>query len=290
MLLNVKKLIEAYERVKEERIRGAFWSANIMAKAIIEDAQNGLISCDNIDRVTRLIISANVTMASLWNLADVLRNGCNLGYDVLSSARKFLWYMGYSRELLSSVANNLAHEKMIITTLSYSSSIELVLLTLKNYLNKVFISISEPGGEGIEFAKNLRRSGIEVNVIYDAMLPHAVEKSTLVLIGADSVTLDGCVFNKVGSLMLAMISSIYKIPFASIFESFKIHRHLKCNDVKIEYRTSRINHWGDLSYPLFDKIPSSYIKFVITEYGITEFNRERLLESLDKMRSTINES
>ncbi len=286
----MKKLVDAYERVREERIRGAFWSANIMAKAVIEDAQDGFISCNDIPKIIRLITSANITMASLWNLAEILKKGCESGYDLLSSARKFLWYMNYSRELLSISAHNIAHEDMVVTTLSYSSSVELVLLTLKDYLKHIFISISEPGGEGIEFARNMRRAGINVNIVYDTMIPHAVEKSTVILIGADSVTLDECVFNKVGSLSLAIIAHVYDVPFIPIFETFKIHGYLKCNDVKIEFRRSRIDKWGDIAYPLFDKIPPSYVKFMLTEYGIIESGKNRLAKALNKMKEVINGS
>ncbi len=108
------------------------------------------------------------------------------------------------------------------------------------------------------------------------------KKVNIVMVGADRITLDGHVFNKIGTLNEAVLAHEFGIPFYVVAPTSTIDSKNKPNEVEIEernpdevrtVRTTQGNIYitiRDVSVynPVFDITPPKYITGVITERGI----------------------
>ncbi len=101
-----------------------------------------------------------------------------------------------------------------LVTLSNSKTVTEVLKRL-NEQRKIFTMIGEsrPKFEGRIMAKELLKHKIKVEIVPDAVLPNAVEKSDAAIIGADIVLSNGDVVNKIGSRSLAIACKYFQKPF-----------------------------------------------------------------------------
>jgi translation initiation factor 2B subunit (eIF-2B alpha/beta/delta family) len=68
---------------------------------------------------------------------------------------------------------------------------------------RVYCTVSAPFEEGRLFAEDLRQEGLEVELVPDGEVERALETTSLVLLGADTVYADGSVRNKIGTRALA---------------------------------------------------------------------------------------
>jgi methylthioribose-1-phosphate isomerase len=99
-----------------------------------------------------------------------------------------------------------------------------------------------------------------------------------VIVGADRITRDGYVFNKIGTYQIATIAKKHRVPFyvAAPISSFDFKRRFK--DVEIEERSDsevitiggrRIAPTGvSVFNPAFDVTPPQLVSAIICEKGI----------------------
>ena len=286
----MKELVKAVEEVRKERVKGASWAMRRLAEAVISDAESGRITCNDAQRVGSSIINANRVMGSLWNLASFIAKGCSSGKTIEWGARMLLWYSSHCRELMAANLAGVLDPGSTVFTLSYSSAVELVLSLNQDRIPRVYVSMSYPGGEGIEFAKSLRRMGFNVILLHDSDMYRGIRESKIVLIGADSVSLqEECVFNKLGSLQASIIARFVNRRAAVVFESYKIHPELRCDGGGLEVREERISGWGSVFYSLFDQVPFKLLDVGLTEAGIIGLDKKHLENAHNNLLSIIED-
>jgi ribose 1,5-bisphosphate isomerase len=88
--------------------------------------------------------------------------------------------------------------------------------------NRVICTVSRPREEGRAFAAELREAGLDVELVDDDDAPAAVERVSLLLLGADTVYRDGTLGNKIGTLPLAKAAHDRGIPVAVALEVLKL--------------------------------------------------------------------
>ncbi|MEB3773827.1 MAG: hypothetical protein GSR86_02725 [Desulfurococcales archaeon] len=279
------RILEAARRVKSETLRGATWSTHVLAKAVIEDSDEGLITCREAERIANIIRSSNRTMAPLWNLASLIVEACKTGTPPGDTARRMLWYMEDARQRIYHKAMDIVTDGSVLLTLSYSSNVELV-LTASNP-KMVYVAESLPGGEGVELARHLRTAGKPVALIPDSAIASSVRESDMVLLGADAVTLDPCLYNKLGSLAAAISAKWSGKPVVAVFESYKIHPEARCGEHYIESRSYRVEGWGDVIYKVFDLVHGSLVDAMLTEYGASNFEAGELKSIYARFKEAI---
>lgn len=126
----------------------------------------------------------------------------------------------------------------------------------------------------------LIHDGIPVTLITDGMVGYIMENRMVdkVIVGADRVLRSGHVFNKIGTLSLAVLAKAYGIPFYVAAPTSTLDTHSKPSDVVIERRSpnevifingQRIAPEGvSVLNPAFDMTPPEYVTAVITERGV----------------------
>ncbi len=147
---------------------------------------------------------------------------------------------------------------------------------------KVFVDETRPFLQGARLtAWELTREKIPVTLICDNMAGKVMQEGKInkVIVGADRVSSNGDVANKIGTYTLAVLAREHKIPFYVACPLSTIDFSIKSGDeIPIEIRDKReITHFCgnkivpegiDVYNPAFDVTPSTYISAIITEKGV----------------------
>ena len=260
-------LRRALDEVRAERVRGAAWAAYRVARGLLEEVEAGRDPCVAPGEVAEAVEAANPTMASLANVALVVRLACQRG--VLEEAlRRLVGYLSRGRERLSEAARGLEAPRAVVT-LSYSSSVEAVLHAWREQGPSIVVAESRPGGEGVELARRLRAAGLRVRLVPDLAAHLHLGPESILLFGADAVGRDGCIINKVGTRLLATAARALEAHTLAVFEPYKIHPQRRCGEIPIERWTVRVEGWGSLSVPVFDETPAELVTAALTPEGLT---------------------
>jgi methylthioribose-1-phosphate isomerase len=130
-------------------------------------------------------------------------------------------------------------------------------------------------------AWELDRDKIPVCVITDNMAADAMRRGLVdvVIVGADRITANGDVANKIGTYGLAVLCRAHNIPFYVAAPTSTIDLSMETGaSIEIEQRPEReVTHVGTVRIvpenvpvlnPAFDVTPSEYVTAIITERGI----------------------
>lgn len=148
----------------------------------------------------------------------------------------------------------------------------------------VFIDETRPLLQGARLtAWELHAVGVACTLITDSMAAHmmAAGKVDMVLVGADRVTANGDVANKIGTLNLAILCQYFALPFYVACPVSTIDIATSTGlEIEIEQRdASEITHIkGErisprgvaVQNPAFDVTPGKLVRGIVTEMGIIE--------------------
>ncbi len=257
------------EEVRREEIRGASWCARRVAEAFIALAEDPYYSPQLLDEAMSLALQANPSMTSIYNVVYLARQARSKEM-LLEYMSKFIDYLGWARSrILESSRDSIAG---VVMTISYSSTVRDLIIAAKNNISRVYVLESSPGREGIVLAKELEEQGMDVEVLPDPSFNHHLEKTDIVLVGADSVGKNACIVNKIGTMPLAYFAHYYGLEVYSVFEAYKIHPEKTCYEIPLHEREYEINGFKTKT-PLFDRTPGKYLTAMITEHGLLKPSR-----------------
>ena len=150
---------------------------------------------------------------------------------------------------------------------------------------KVFVDETRPLLQGARLtAWELVRAGLDVTLICDSMVSHLMSEGTIdiVIVGADRVTANGDVVNKIGTRGIAIASRYHGIPFHVAFPSSTFDADTATGaDVDIEQRdpsevtdSIRVAPGVQVRNPAFDVTPAELVTSWITDCGRMETARD----------------
>jgi len=144
----------------------------------------------------------------------------------------------------------------------------------------VFVDETRPVGQGARLTIwELQQNKVQSTLIADNMAASLMQKKQiqLIIVGADRISKNGDVANKIGTYSLAVLADYHKIPFyvAAPFSTFDIQID-SGSQIPIEMRASHeiLEFWNirnadiQVYNPAFDITPSDLITAIITERGI----------------------
>src|SRR4051794_28602395 len=127
-------------------------------------------------------------------------------------------------------------------------------------------------------AESLAEMGVPTRLITDGMAAHLMsrgEVSTFVT-GADRVTMDGAVVNKIGTLSIALAAHAFGVPFVALVQA-PDRQAATADDVELEDRDGDevLHVLGRRTasqrvtgvYPAFDVTPPRFVSVVVTDRG-----------------------
>jgi ribose 1,5-bisphosphate isomerase len=139
----------------------------------------------------------------------------------------------------------------------------------------VFATESRPRLQGHLTVRELREEGIPVTLIVDSAVRYFMREIDYVIVGADAITVNGALINKIGTSQIALAANEFRVPFMVAAETYKFSpKTLAGETVVIEERSAgEVAHDELISIgvrvrnPAFDITPRRYIDLIITEIG-----------------------
>lgn len=272
------------------RIRGAgrIARAGAFALGTFADDYKGIGLDDfrrDLDSATRILLDSRPTAVSLWNgvhacVKDVpnvktLDEAVN---SVSVNAKRFVEMSSDAVEIIGKIgAKRIQDGDVIMTHCNSSVALEVIKEAHRQGKQfKVYATESRPWRQGILTVNELADAGIDVTLIIDSAVRAVMKKVTKVFVGADTITSNGTLINKIGTSQLALSANEARVPFYVCSETYKFSPMTLFGDtVTIEERgyeevvkPGEIPKSVGIFNPVFDSTPAKYIDAIITEIGM----------------------
>ena len=204
-------------------------------------------------------------------ISDIIEKYKNQYNDLLQNSKKRIAKIG-ARRIPST------ERKFTVMTHCHSTLVTAILLEAKRQKKNfnVINTETQPRLQGRKTAKELIEVGIKVIHVVDSAMRWAVRhfEVDLIIIGADSITSEGTIINKIGSRLLALVAHEEHVPFYVASPLLKYNPETNLGVLEtIEMRPPE-EVWEDppegieILNPAFETVSRRYIDGLITEAGI----------------------
>lgn len=284
------EVVKTAEKIRKLQVQGARNVAIAAVKAIqaqaeqtktknktdflteLKEAQTRLSASRETEPLMRNAIRWVITQAQAANTEKV----SELSKLVVSTVDQFLKDLEATREQTAEIGAKRISEDSVVFTHCHSSTVTRLLAKAKeegkNF--KVICTETRPAFQGRITAKELVDLGIETTFIVDSAARTFMADVDIVIVGADAITSEGNVVNKIGSSGIAVLAHETRVPFYVVSELLKFDPATYQGECeKIEQR-SPAEVWSEapaklnVRNPAFDVTSNRYIHGLICEEGI----------------------
>ncbi len=161
----------------------------------------------------------------------------------------------------------------IVATHSFSSTVFHCLLEAKKLGIEITVLCTEsrPMMEGVILASQLAGAGIRVKLTTDAALFSQLKHANMVLLGVDSIGLEGLV-GKTGTMAIALVARQFQVKCYALCSTHKYvpPGHRLATDIEGDHKEIIPQAPSNVTpvNPYFDLTPLEYLTGVITERGV----------------------
>ncbi|MCD6461357.1 MAG: S-methyl-5-thioribose-1-phosphate isomerase [Thermoplasmata archaeon] len=284
--LQVPEVVEDTARkIETMEIRGAGLIARSAADALVRMAEehSGEEFEEILWRSVERLISTRPTAVSLRNALVETVLGTDRESDpgakrdtVIRNGRAFIQRSLSAVERIAETCWSLIPSGGTVLTICNST---VVVETIKRAWKEgrvegVYTCETRPRFQGRITARKLVEAEVPTTMIVDSAARKFMPEVDIVLVGADTVTARGNVFNKIGTSQIAASARDFSVPFYSCAETYKISPWtLHGGKVVVEERDPG-EIWDDpppglrIANPVFDMTPHEMIRGICTEVGI----------------------
>jgi ribose 1,5-bisphosphate isomerase len=291
-----RELNKLAEDIKTMKIRGAaeIGRAAVDGLAIIASESKARTTSDymeDLNSAYRLLIATRPTAVSLPNalryVMHRVEKAHRKGVEVPELRELTLKAVkGFQQSSIEAVARiadmgakRIVNGDLIMTHCNSSVALAILCHARKEGKDfKVIATETRPRFQGRLTAKVLSDAGIPVTLIIDSAARYFMPKVDKVVVGADVVTSNGAVVNKIGTSQIALAAREARVRVFVGAETYKFSPSTILGElVEIEQRPSsevipaeelRRLKGVTVANPAFDVTPSEYIDIIITERGI----------------------
>lgn len=287
---SVNTVEETAESIRSMKVRGAGKIARAGATALGEFAHSydgG--SLDDFRKKLKAaedtLLASRPTAVSLWNGVRATVNGADQASTldearaiVLTNAANFCIRSERAVEEISAIgARRIQDGDTIMTHCNSSAALGVIEEAHRQGKDiRVYATETRPWRQGILTVNALADAGVDVTLIVDSAVRTVMRRVDKVFVGADTVTSQGGLINKIGTSQLALAAHEANVQFYACAETYKFSPMTMFGDsVTIEERdTSEIAKSGEVRdsvkifNPVFDSTPARYIDAIVTELGI----------------------
>ena len=255
-------LAERVEELRSDRSHGGSWMARRAVEALAEvagePAQSSPELLERLDRAGRELAASRRAVGAIagavGRVLAAAHHGAHLAPEELRRlVRDEVHALVGSRDrAAAAIAIQLASGLSDAFVLTHSASATVREAVLHTPPRRVVCTVSAPFEEGRSFAEELRASGLDVELVDDADAEQALERASLLLVGADTVFRDGAVCNKVGTR-----------PLAEAATRLGVRTVVACEVIKL----APIDAPARIDDEHFDVTPPEYVDEIVTEEG-----------------------
>jgi ribose 1,5-bisphosphate isomerase len=254
---------ETVEELRSNRTNGGSWMARRAIEALLEVAARPASSTEELQErlrnAARELAMARPAMGAITHavgrLVAAAQTASHLAPDDLQQlvSEEANGLISSRERAAASIAVHLAPRLTDALVLTHSNSATVREAVVHTPPARLFCTISGPFEEGLRLAEDLRAEGIEVEIVDGDELLRALESTSFVLVGADTVYEDGSVKNKIGTR-----------PLAEAAEKVGVRTIVACELLKL----APIPPPTEEDEPdLRDTTPSELIDEIVTEEG-----------------------
>jgi translation initiation factor eIF-2B subunit delta len=206
-------LAETVNQLRANRTNGGSWMARRAVEALLDVvAEPASSTTEFLERLVvagRELAAARPAMGAIAHAVGRIvasaHTASHLGVDDLRRlvTEEANGLIAARDRAAASIAVHLGPSLGDALVLTHSASATVREAVLHTPPARVFCTASAPFEEGRLLADDLRTEGLDVEVVEDDDLDRALETTSLVLVGADTVYEDGSVKNKIGTRPLA---------------------------------------------------------------------------------------
>lgn len=276
-------LLTAVEKIRSMEIRGASRIAKFAVEVLKGYALR--ISRDfdeEMKNAAELLLNSRPTAVSLYNAINYVMRYKGESVEekresLIKRAEEFLDWIETAQKKIAEIGERRIKDGSTLLT-HCNSSTAIAVIKKAHEAGKrfeVFVTESRPRWQGYITARQLKEVGIDVIVIVDSAVRHFMNEIDCVIVGADTITANGALINKVGTSQIALCAKEARVPFIVAAETYKFSpRTLAGELVVIEERSveevlprEMLELGIKARNPAFDVTPRSYIDVIITEIG-----------------------
>jgi len=293
---SLQTIKHTFDDIRKMRIRGAGRIARASVKALEEfgtslDARTSTEFIVKVKEAGAFLKSARPTAVSLPNAVNyVLMNLDKASQStsdvlVLKDALKkycenFIMRSESAIERIGLIGSKRIQDgDTVLTHCNSEAAISIILTAYKQKKNiRVFCTETRPKRQGLLTSSILAREGVDVTLIVDSAVRFYMNKVNDVVVGADAISVNGAIVNKIGTSMVALVAKEFRSRFIVAAESYKISPETFFGElIPIEERPQEevvSKDWADrnkgvkIVNPAFDITPSEYVDLIVTEYGV----------------------
>ncbi|MEM0215007.1 MAG: ribose 1,5-bisphosphate isomerase [Archaeoglobaceae archaeon] len=273
----------AAQKIKSMEVRGASRIAKFAAE-IMRDYALGVKENfdDEMLRASKILLNTRPTAISLFNAINYIMQYSGESIeekraDLVRRAEEFISWVENAQKRIAEIGEKRIKDNSTILTHCNSSTAVAVIKKAHEVGKRieVFATESRPRWQGHITAKQLREAGIDVTLIVDSAVRYFINEVDCVIVGADTITANGALVNKIGTSQIALCAKEARVPFIVAAETYKFSPKTLLGDlVLIEERPAEevapkelLDLGIKVRNPAFDVTPREFIDVIITEVG-----------------------
>jgi ribose 1,5-bisphosphate isomerase len=282
---------ETAEKIKSMEIRGAGRIARAAAEALRDHALS-LKARDlpafrtEMEKAAGMLVATRPTAVSLPNAVHIVMAGLD-GAKNLDDARSGLagragGFIDSSRHAVEKIARfgarHIRDGDVVLTHCNSEVALGCIIEAHRSGKEiEVFATEVRPRNQGHITIRTLNDAGIKTNFIVDSAVRSFIHDVDIVIVGADAVTVNGAVVNKIGTSQVAHTAKEARVNVIVAAETYKFAPRTIIGElITIEERPpdevlpevvrKTLPH-VTVRNPAFDVTPPEYIDLIVTEAG-----------------------
>ena len=280
----MEEVLEAAEKIRSMEVRGAARIARFAAETLMKFAERA--SDEKFDEgmswAAETLLNTRPTAVSLYNAVNYImrysgESAEEKRQNVIRRAREFIEWVETAQRKIGEIGEKRIKDGYTILTHCNSSAALAVIRKAHENGKKVEVIATEsrPRWQGHLTVKQLREAGIDVTLIVDSAVRYFINEVDCVVVGADTITANGALINKIGTSQIALAAKEARVPFMVAAETYKFSPKTLFGELVVieerdaeEVAPEEILKLGvKVRNPAFDVTPRDYIDVIITEIG-----------------------
>jgi ribose 1,5-bisphosphate isomerase len=195
---------------------------------------------------------------------------------ISSSACEFLTNLERSRDRIAEVGSKRINNGTVVFTHCHSSTVTHLLTKASKGMKtfRVICTETRPLFQGRVTAREMLELGVETALIIDSAARCFIKQADLLIVGADALTSEGNVVNKIGTAAIALLAQEARVPFYVVSELLKFDPATLCGHYESIEERGRFEIWRGapenlvIHNPAFEVVRRDFIHGIICEEGI----------------------
>jgi len=290
MVYMFNEVFEASQAIRRLKVQGARNIAKYAIKILINFSRE--LDVASRGEFIKAVLKASKILCEARPTEPLMRNGLkfisrsiyesdeykveDLKMLVEEAGNLFIKMVENSLEKICIFGAKRIRDGLTILTHCHSSTVNEVLI--RAYKNgrrfNVICTETRPLFQGRITARKLADIGIKTTMIVDSAVRFFMNDVDLVFVGADAITSEGNIVNKIGTSQIALIAHEARTPFYVITELLKFSPHTMYGDYERIEERDPSEVWKsppigvEIRNPAFDITRRDYIHGIICEEGI----------------------